>query len=127
MNAPQLSHRHLAAGATVFTVSGAVDAEQAQELAVYIRRVRRRRKDHLVFDLCQARFEGQAGLQVLMETADLAHGHGGEVLLAAPPRHLTTLMAASKLHALVPVYATVDDAVQAALSGTRRSPSARPQ
>lgn len=118
MNPAHLSHRHPSATTTVITVTGDVDAALAQNLEAYIRQVRRRPGDQLVFDLSKACFRSRVGLQVLVEAAVFAHGHGGEVLLSAPPAGIIALMDVAKLDALVPVYATVEDAVHAALTST---------
>ncbi|MDP4510489.1 STAS domain-containing protein [Nonomuraea turcica] len=110
-----LSHQHLP-GVTVIAVDGELDAHNCHRLEAYIQQHRRRPPDQLVFDLSQARFIDSRGLRVLVQAHALSVRTGGAVLLAAPAAMPARLLQITGLADHLPVHATLEEALRAALS-----------
>ncbi|MGW0802565.1 STAS domain-containing protein [Nonomuraea sp. NPDC002799] len=107
-----LRHRRLP-GTSLIAVGGEIDIATSGRLARYVNRVRRP-GDHVVLDLTEVSFLDCAGLRALMSIARrAAAGHAGTRLagVRGGPARLLQLV---RLHALLPVYGTVEQALAAA-------------
>ncbi|MCP2347746.1 STAS domain-containing protein [Nonomuraea roseoviolacea] len=103
-------------GATVITVGGEIDSANAARVESFIAESRRRPGDHLVFDLTEVRFMDSAGLRTLLNAYLDAEAHGGSVRLAALQPMPARLVAITRVDEHLPVHATVQEALTAALS-----------
>ncbi|MGR6919909.1 STAS domain-containing protein [[Actinomadura] parvosata] len=116
-----LSHRHLP-GTSVIAVGGEVDLASSGRLADYVYRVRRP-GDHVVFDLTRLLFLDCSGLRVLIASARQAAEDDAVVLLAGTHGVPARLMHIVRMHSLLPMVSTVEQALTAlpitACAGTR--------
>ncbi|MCA2224102.1 STAS domain-containing protein [Nonomuraea aurantiaca] len=103
-------------GATVIAVGGELDATNESRLDAFIRECRQRPGDHLVFDLAEVHFMDSAGLRLLLSTYTFSRQHGGSVRLAALQPMPARLVEVTRIGEHLPVHATLQDALTAALS-----------
>ncbi|WP_327045387.1 STAS domain-containing protein [Microbispora sp. NBC_01189] len=112
-----LRHRHLP-GTSLITVGGEIDLTATGQLARYVDRVRRP-GDTVVFDLTGVSFMDCSGLRVLISTAQRAANDDAGVRLAGVRGIPARLLQIVGLHALLPVYGTVEQALAANRPSTR--------
>jgi anti-sigma B factor antagonist len=114
-----LTHRHLA-GMSVLAIAGELDRTTSAQLADYIERVRRP-ADHVVFDLGELSFMDSSSLHVVLDCARRCAIAGTGVHLAAARGAPARLLTITGVNGHPPVYATVEQALTAALATTRTS------
>ncbi|MGI5290070.1 STAS domain-containing protein [Nonomuraea polychroma] len=114
-----LRHQHLP-GTCLIAVGGEADLTTSGQLAHYINRVRRP-GDHVVFDLSELSFLDCSGLRVLISSARRAAAEDADVHLAGARGAPARLLEIVRIHALLPVYNTVDQALAAVLTVARTS------
>ncbi|GAA2829858.1 STAS domain-containing protein [Nonomuraea rubra] len=107
----RLSHRHLP-GTSVIAVGGEVDLASSGRLADYVNCVRRP-GDHVVFDLTRLLFLDCSGLRVLIASARQAAEDDAVVLLAGVHGVPARLMHLVRIHSLLPMVSTVEQALTA--------------
>ncbi|SNT55778.1 anti-sigma B factor antagonist [Streptosporangium subroseum] len=112
-----LGHRHLP-GTSLIAVGGEVDLATSGQLADYIDRIRRP-GDHMVFDLTELSFLDCSGLRVLMSSARQAAADDAGVRLAGVRGTPARLLQIVRVHALLPVYNTVEQALATVLTIAR--------
>jgi anti-anti-sigma factor len=110
-----MAHRHLP-GVTVIEVRGEVDATNHAQLRDHIDLARQRLADHVVFDLSETSFMDSAGLHVLLACHQDALRHGAHVFIAAATGPPARLLRITGVDVHVPLYATLDAAITAALA-----------
>ncbi|MEU8194947.1 STAS domain-containing protein [Microbispora amethystogenes] len=106
-----LRHRHLP-GTSLITVGGEIDLANSDLLARYVGRVRRP-GDTVVFDLTGVSFMDCSGLRVLISAARHADDDDAGVRLAGVRGAPARLLRIVRLHPLLPVYGTVEQALAA--------------
>ncbi|MGR6917917.1 STAS domain-containing protein [[Actinomadura] parvosata] len=122
MSALLLSHQHLP-GVTMICIEGDVDATSHLQLEAYIKQVSRRPGDQIVFDLSETTFIDSGGLRILTNTHTTSVRNGGAVHLAAPGPIPARLLQIVGMAQHVPVHASVEQALRAALSAAAERPS----
>ncbi|MEV4178960.1 anti-sigma factor antagonist [Nonomuraea sp. NPDC049709] len=118
-----LGHRHLP-GITIITLTGELDATNAEQLQTFIRQCRQTPADELIFDLAGLHFIDSTGLRVLLDASTEALGHGGQVHLAAPHDMPARLLDVTGVSLGLPIHDSLTDALDAATpppSGTTTS------
>jgi anti-sigma B factor antagonist len=114
-----LRHQYLP-GTSLIVVGGEVDVATSGRLADYIHRIRRP-GDHMVFDLTELSFLDCSGLRVLMSSARQAAADDSGVRLAGARGTPARLLQIVRVHALLPMCTTVEQALAAVLTGARTS------
>ncbi|MGP3963260.1 STAS domain-containing protein [Nonomuraea sp. 3N208] len=109
-----LRHQHLP-GTSLIAVGGEADLTTSGQLADYINRIRRP-GDHMVFDLTELSFLDCSGLRVLISSARQAAAEDAGVRLAGARGAPARLLEIVRIHALLPVYNTVEQALAAVLT-----------
>ncbi|MEV4804988.1 STAS domain-containing protein [Nonomuraea sp. NPDC049421] len=112
-------------GVTVISVAGDLEAAAADRLDAFITRARRRPGDHVVLDLSEVPFVGQAGLRVLLNVRALIRRHGGDLHLAALQHSPARVLNATGARPVLTVHPSVPQAILAALHashGLRHEP-----
>lgn len=105
---------HDFAGITVIKVAGELDGTGNQELDSFIKRARRSPDDLLVFDLADLEFLDSSGVRALLDAYTTAVEHGANVHLAALRGEPAQLLSVTGLDAVLPVYASVAEALHEA-------------
>ncbi|WP_460349999.1 STAS domain-containing protein [Actinoallomurus acanthiterrae] len=116
-----LTRRRLG-GVSVIVVGGELDLMTAGQLEDFVRRSRRP-GDQVVLDLTGTAFMDCSGLSALLRVRREAGRDGGMVRLATPRRIPALVLRLTGTDRLLPVYASLDQALAVAVS-TRRAASA---
>uniref|UniRef100_UPI003F4907A8 STAS domain-containing protein n=1 Tax=Nonomuraea sp. CA-252377 TaxID=3240003 RepID=UPI003F4907A8 len=124
MSPPTFACQHMP-GVTVISVAGDLEAANADQLDAFITRTRRRPGDHVVLDLSEVPFVGQAGLRVLLNVRALIRRHGGDLHLAALQESPARVLNATGAAPVLTVHHSVQQAILTALHashGPRNKP-----
>jgi anti-sigma B factor antagonist len=107
-----------ARGCVVVTVAGEVDIQTAHALRDAVT-VAAEFSHLLVIDLTGVTFLDAAGLGVLVEATNRAHGCDGAVTLVGPTGMVSKLLKVTKLDEVFAIHNHVDEAVAALTGGAR--------
>ncbi|MFF7966955.1 STAS domain-containing protein [Streptomyces sp. NPDC007903] len=110
-NTLHVTVQHPSARATVVTVTGDVDLHTASTLRAYVLPVLEEAGPHLVLDLAQADFFDSTGLSTLLGLLHAAQQAGGSLSLASVPDRLMGMITVTGISQLLPIHATVADAL----------------
>jgi anti-anti-sigma factor len=98
--------------AVVIALSGRLDPDAVQELHPQIQEVYRAGVRRFVFDLSQLQHAGSLGLRLFLALHNQVKGEGG-VALCRPAPPVASLLEMMKLHEVLPVHDTHDEALAA--------------
>ncbi|MFF3500047.1 STAS domain-containing protein [Streptomyces sp. NPDC003247] len=107
----QVTVQHLDEGLAVLSVTGDVDLHTASTLRSHALALFERGTVHLVLDLARVDFFDSTGLSTLIGLWHAAQGAGGSLVLAAVPDRLERMINMTGLSLILPVRATVADAL----------------
>ncbi|MFJ3224171.1 STAS domain-containing protein [Streptomyces sp. NPDC086783] len=111
-----MSARHIG-DHIVVTVAGDVDLHTAPTLRAYVRNLVQQGAQHLVLDLPGVDFVDSTGLSTFITLLLEVEKAGGSLRLAGVPDRLMRMVTVTGVSAVLPVHATVTDAL-AARTGT---------
>lgn len=92
------------------TLSGAVDAHNAPELERQLLEALQENVTSLIIDLSALEYISSAGLGVFMVISDLVQKRNGQLLFAALPATIRTILETLGFHHLFPLFGTVQEA-----------------
>jgi anti-sigma B factor antagonist len=95
----------------VVHVSGEVDLATCPQLRDVLAELVDRGVHHLIVDLDQVTFLDSSGIGVLIGVLGRIREHGGSLRLTAPSPHVRRVLELTGITALLPTYATLDEAV----------------
>lgn len=104
-------HTYDADGVTVFVLVGRLVLETFGTLKDHVRGFVERGGCQLVLDLAKVSYVDSIGVSELVRSHTMVDIQAGTVILAAPPRHLTRLLALTHLDTVLTQRQTVSDAV----------------
>ncbi|MFF0885565.1 STAS domain-containing protein [Streptomyces sp. NPDC003456] len=104
---------HLSDGSAVLTVTGNVDLHTSPTLRAHALALVDEGVRHLVLDLARVDFVDSTGLSTFITILQATRRRDGSLRLAAVPDRLMRMMTMTGISQLLPVHATVDEAVAA--------------
>lgn len=113
--------RHTMDGASLVQIVGDVDLDVVTHLRAVLDAAVGAHA-WVIVDLSRARTIDSVGLSVLVAAGHAARRKGGELLLAAPPSFLQTVLRSTRMATTFPVHDNVPRAMTAALLGRKASP-----
>jgi len=96
---------------TVVSLTGEVDATNSEELYGVLESVVLQLPRLLVVDLSELTFMDSTGLRMLLRSSRELDQQGGVLALAAPQVSVARVLQLTRADQLIPVYATVTDAI----------------
>lgn len=109
--------RHTSDRTAVVTVSGDVDLHTAATLRRHAMAVVAQGVPHLVLDLAQVDFVDSTGLSTFIGLLHTTQQAGGSLRLADVPDRLTRMVTMTGISELLPIHATVTDALAGRTAG----------
>ncbi|KOV93053.1 STAS domain-containing protein [Streptomyces sp. NRRL B-3648] len=103
--------QHTGDSSAVLAVAGDVDLHTAPTLRDRALAVVEEGAAHVVLDMAQVGFVDSTGLSALITLMQAAHGAGGSLRLAEVPDRLSRMISITGISQLMPVHATVADAL----------------
>jgi anti-sigma B factor antagonist len=103
--------QHTGEGLAVVAVAGDVDLHTASALSAHALAVVEQGVPHLVLDLTHVDFVDSTGLSTLIHLLHATQQAGGSLRLAEVPDRLLRMITMTGISQLLPVHATVADAV----------------
>jgi anti-sigma B factor antagonist len=100
-------------GVTVVRLSGRMDALGLEQVAIPLNNAIAARKALAVVDLSGVEFMTSMGLWQFFGAARAQRRHGGTLVLAAPQASVQAVLDGTRMEHVMPVYATVDEALAA--------------
>jgi len=100
--------------ATVFSISGRMDALSAPDVEAGINQWLEQNKMKLIMDLERLDYISSAGLRILLSAAKKMKARGGVLLLAHLQAGVKQVFEISGFTAIMPIYETVEAALEAA-------------
>ncbi|MEU3855097.1 STAS domain-containing protein [Streptomyces sp. NPDC029554] len=116
-DALDMTVRHIDDRTAVVDVSGDVDLHTSVALRAYVSALLAQGARHLVLDLSATQYIDSTGLSTFIRLLHAAERCGGSLHLAAVPERLERMVAMTGIAQLLPVHATVDDALAAGTAG----------
>ena len=99
------------AATTVVTLFGNLEGSRSAQLNDYIDRVFEEEPKRVVVDLSQVDYMASTGLALLVSAFKRAANRNIPLVFAGPPRSVSDTLAITKLDSLLPIYASVGEAV----------------
>ena len=96
---------------TVVTLTGEVDATNSEELYGVLESVVLQHPRLLIVDLSELSFMDSTGLRMLLRSSRELDQQGGVLALASPQVSVARVLQLTRADQLIPVYASVADAI----------------
>jgi anti-sigma B factor antagonist len=105
-------------GTHVVAVRGDLDLHTVPELKKTLAELEGVDSPYVIIDLTHATLVDSTSLSALLETARSLHADGGELVVSCRDRSIRKVFAITGVDQLVPIYASLEEAVQQALERT---------
>lgn len=97
--------------ALIARLSGDAGVVNTGELEHLVIKLTVRRPERLIMDLSELAFLASLGVGLLLSLAEGVRRTGGTIAIAAPTPLVAEVLTKMRIHAVIPVFATIDDAL----------------